>query len=550
MEMKVCEMCKKDFVVEQADFDFYAKLQVLTPKFCPLCRQERRMLFRNFKTLYKRPSSKSGKQIVSMYASDSPFPVYEATEWWGDDWDALTYGRDIDWSRPFLEQFGELLNAVPRMALINTKSTNCEYSNMVYGSNNCYLLFGSINDENCDYGHIVWDSRDSIDNLYVLKCERCYECIDCQNCNSLLYSQECESCSDSIGLYDCRGCTNCIGCVGLRQKSYHIFNQPVSKEEYKQFLVEHPLSGPKTVQLILSEREKLRLTHPHPELFSSRVHDVSGNHIYNAHNVHHSFDVRNGENAKFIFTSRKAVESYDVSFSVLAEQSYELLTCAGNNLLACHWASDSSYISYSDSCFGSNNLFGCAGLRQKSYCILNKQYTKEEYEVLVQKIIEGMKAQGDYGEFFPKEMSQFAYNESIANEYTPRTKAEALSLGYRWRDDIPHTAGQETISNDELPKNPEAYDSSLLKHVLKCDDCGKNYRFIDREITFYKMLGLLLPRSCFNCRHARRMNLRNKRQLFPGSCQKCGTTIATSFSCKQQKEYKVYCTSCYQQEVA
>jgi hypothetical protein len=550
MPNKVCESCKKEFFIEAADLDFYAKWQVLTPRLCPLCRQERRMLFRNFKTLYKRPSSKSGKQIVSMYAPDVPFPVYEANEWWADDWDGTTYGRDIDWSRPFLEQFKELLKMVPRMALINTKSTNCEYSNMVYGSNNCYLLFGSINDENCDYGHIVWDSRDSIDNLYILKCERCYECTDCQNCNSLFYSQECESSSDSIGLYDCRGCTNCIGCVGLRQKSYYIFSQPVSKEEYKQFLIDHPLSDPKTIELILSEQEKLRRAHPHPELFSSRANDVSGNHIYNAHNIEYSFDVRNGENAKFIFTSRKAVESYDISFTVLAEQSYELLTCAGNNLLACHWASDSSYVSYSDSCFGSQYLFGCAGLRQKSYCILNKQYSKEEYETLVPKIIEGMKERGEYGEFFSKEMSPFAYNESIANEYTPRTKEDALSLGYRWRDDIPHTVGQETILFSDLPKDPALYDSSLLKQVLKCDECGKNYRFIDREINFYKMLGLPLPHKCFNCRHARRMNLRNIRALFLGSCQKCSTKITTSFTPEQQKEYIVYCIPCYHQEIA
>jgi hypothetical protein len=30
------------------------------------------------------------------------------------------------------------------------------------------------------------------------------------------------------------------------------------------------------------------------------------------------------------------------------------------------------------------------GLHDKSYCILNKQYTKEEYEELVPKIIEKM----------------------------------------------------------------------------------------------------------------------------------------------------------------
>ena len=38
-----------------------------------------------------------------------------------------------------------------------------------------------------------------------------------------------------------------------------------------------------------------------------------------------------------------------------------------------------------------DNLFGCVGLKNKHYCIFNKQYTKDEYEALVPKIIEHMK---------------------------------------------------------------------------------------------------------------------------------------------------------------
>jgi hypothetical protein len=45
---------------------------------------------------------------------------------------------------------------------------------------------------------------------------------------------------------------------------------------------------------------------------------------------------------------------------------------------------------YCDQCFDSKNIFGCIGLRTKEFCILNKQYTKEEYEILLPKIIEHM----------------------------------------------------------------------------------------------------------------------------------------------------------------
>ncbi len=42
-------------------------------------------------------------------------------------------------------------------------------------------------------------------------------------------------------------------------------------------------------------------------------------------------------------------------------------------------------------CIASKNNFGCVNLKRKSYSILNKQYSKEEFEELKQKIIENMK---------------------------------------------------------------------------------------------------------------------------------------------------------------
>ncbi|MDR2189932.1 MAG: hypothetical protein LBP53_01790 [Candidatus Peribacteria bacterium] len=70
----------------------------------------------------------------------------------------------------------------------------------------------------------------------------------------------------------------------------------------------------------------------------------------------------------------------------------------------------------------SSNLFGCIGLRGKEYYILNKQYTKEKYEELVPKIIEKMKADEEWGEYFPASISPFGYNETLANEYFPLTE--------------------------------------------------------------------------------------------------------------------------------
>lgn len=485
-----------------------------------------------------------------MYAPHAPYKVFTHEEWWADNWDARQFGRDFDFSRPFFEQFKELLLAVPKMNLQSTQSESCEYSNFALKSKNCYLVFGCVDNDSCAYGHIVWESKDSVDNLYLYKSELCYECIDCLWSYSLLWSQECESCSESIGLFDCRSCTNCIGCVGLKQKSYYLFNESVGKAGYEQFLKEHPITDPATVPYILRKQQELRRQMPQRHFFGSHNNVISGNHIYNAKNVHHSFDAKGGENSKFVYTIRKAVDCYDVAFSVDIELAYQALTSRGNGIYFAHLNVSCNDIYYSDNCTNVHNAFGCAGLKSGEYLILNKQYSKEEYESLKTRIIEHMKKTGEWGEFFPVSLSPFAYNESIAQEYFPLTKEEALRAGFRWEENVPRTSRQETITNDKLPKDPGTYVSdSLLKQILRCDTCGYNYRLAAQEIGFYKRLNLPLPRACFNCRHERRMQQRNIRKLWGGNCAKCDIKFQTSYSPEQQKEYKIYCESCYQNEV-
>jgi hypothetical protein len=558
METKNCQNCKKDFEIMPDDISFYAKKDIPVPDLCPNCRQELRILFRNFKTLYKVNSSKTGKPIISMYAPDAPFPIYDHEEWWQDDWDAKSYGRDFDFNRSFFEQLNDLWKDVPHYALMNTASESCEYSNMVWRSKNCYYIFGCIEDENCDYGHLLWNSRDCIDCLYLFKSELCYESIDCINCNKVLYSQDSENCSDSIALFDCRGCTNCIGCVGLQQKSFHIFNKPVTKEEYAQFLEKYPLTDPASIETIIKEREKIRLSLQHRFYFGTRNNNVSGNHIINSKNIHYSFDIKGGENSKFGFTVRSLKDSYDISFNPDIEESYQAMACGnGNNLLVCHLCTTCSYASYSEHCFNSHNIFGCQGLKSSEYCILNKQYSKEDYEILKAKIIEHMKSTGEWGKWFPASMSTFAYNESIVNEYVPRSKEEAAKLGYGWKENLPITLGQENISYGQLPTNPEDYNDDLLKHILKCSQCSRNYRLINREIVFYKKLKLPIPDKCFNCRHQHRMDQRLKRRLYRRACMcdknhthhqgKCEVGFETSYA--PDRPEIIYCEKCYQQEV-
>src|SRR3989344_5392742 len=108
-ETRDCQSCKGQFVIEPDDFAFYEKIKVPPPTWCPGCRLQRRYSFRNEMNLYKVKCGLCGKNTISMYSADKPYPIYCQKCWMSDNWDPLQYGQEYDFSKPFFEQFGQLL---------------------------------------------------------------------------------------------------------------------------------------------------------------------------------------------------------------------------------------------------------------------------------------------------------------------------------------------------------------------------------------------------------------------------------------------------------
>jgi len=95
-ETKICQHCQKEFTIEPEDFDFYEKIKVPAPTFCPECRDVRRLAFRNGHSLYKGKCGLCGKSIISRFSPDKPYKVYCKECWWSDNWDQLQHGREYD----------------------------------------------------------------------------------------------------------------------------------------------------------------------------------------------------------------------------------------------------------------------------------------------------------------------------------------------------------------------------------------------------------------------------------------------------------------------
>ena len=108
---------------------------------------------------------------------------------------------------------------------------NSEYCMNASYIKNCYFTRGAAHAEDCAY--VIWDeaSKQCMDSHMTDHCELGYGNVNTIRCYKAISSVNCEDCQDVIFSKDCVSCSNCFGCVGLRGKSYHIFNAPYSKEE-------------------------------------------------------------------------------------------------------------------------------------------------------------------------------------------------------------------------------------------------------------------------------------------------------------------------------
>ena len=544
---KICAVSGKEFEVTSDNVAFYEKMGVPVPTLCPEERNRRRLLFRNERKLYWRTCDATGKKTLSIYSPDKDYVVYDPKYWFSDKWDAKDYGRDFNLERPFFEQFHELWKVVPRMAIVTAGNKNADYVNYAGWNKGCYLIFDSDHNHDCAFlVHAFWN-KNCLDCFYTSRGELCYECMTSFDCYDCRFCQDCKNCAESWFLKSCIGCTNCFGCVNLRNKQYWFLNKQCTKSEYEKKLKDlnlHQYSGLKNMRKQFGQFLK---TFPQKYYQGVQNEEVLGDYIDNSKNAQHCFNIEACRDCKYLIDCHKCKDCYDIDEwgGTGAELCYEghVVGEGAQNIKFCSNVWESVHdITYSEMCIkGSHDLFGCTGLQHAEYCILNKQYSKEEYEKLRDDIIKHMKKTGEWGEFFSIELSPFTYNETVAQEYYPLTKTEALKQGYRWKDEELKDHKPTTLK--DIPDSITDISNNIVDEVLACECCKKNYQIQKEELRFYKKMELPLPRKCPDCRHADRMGLKNPRILHTRKCDKCSVEIQTTFA--PDRPEKVYCEGCY-----
>lgn len=556
---KTCKQCSAPFEITPEDLAFYEKISpvfngkkelVPAPTLCPDCRHQRRLALRNERSLYRRTCSLCRKSLIANYAADVALPVYCLDCWWGDRWSPLMFGRVLQLDRSFIDQFLALSIAVPRPSAQILNGQNCDYTNFCRDGKDCYLSFSIVHCEECLYSTHTDESLNCVDCEGDEHCEYCYECCNCIGCFHLTHSVRCENCHDASFLYDCKNCQHCCLSSNLRSRQYVFQNQQLDAEEYEQRLRSMRMETSSGLKQAGTQFDTI-LRHAIHHTLITQCENCTGDVLKNCKNCRECFDCFSGEDSVRCYRSPPTFRDCIDSWGVYGGSELCIEASNGKNIqrtlatIQCQNLSDSYYCIH---CHNATHLFGCIGIHHAQYCILNKQYTKEEYEKLVPKIIAHMRETGEWGEFFPVSLSPFAYNETVAQEYFPLTKEEVQKRGWQWREEkeeAPKVA--KVIPAEKLPDAIDDVPDDILNWAIECEATKRPFRIIKQELDFYRKMQLPIPHFHPDERHRRRLALRNPRKLWKRPCMKCGKQMETTYA--PERPEIVYCEDCYLKEV-
>lgn len=562
-EIKICQNCKQEFRIETEDFAFYEKMKVPPPTFCPECRLQRRLMFRNERSLYRRKCDLCGKEMLTIHSPDKERIVYCNPCWWSDKWDAAEYAMDYDPAKNFFDQFRELQKKVPFMALLNEYPTliNSDYVNHAGHLRNSYFVFNADHIENSCYLNLTNEVKECLDGYSILFTELSYENINIEKSYGVHFSEDIVSGRNIYFSKHLSGCTDCFGCINLRNKQYYIFNEPYSREEYNKKWEEFNLGSSAAIEELRKDAVTFWQKFPHRAYHGTHNVRSSGDYINNCKNVNESYLVSDGEDMKFCqwIKMKPAKDAYDYTeWGNGAERIYECITVGQGasdiRMSSAVWDHVLD-VEYSMYLVSSNHMFGCLGMRKKESCILNKQYSKESFDKLRTRIIQDMNANPyidgkgrkfPYGEFFPYDLGLYDYSESTAQEYFPLDRGAVEAHGWRWKEkEI--TTYQITKRANELPDHIRDVDDSILQEIIACTACGRAYRIIPQELDLLRRFGFPVPHICFECRHRARLARMNPMRFYDRACAKCGGAIRTAYP--PDRPEIIYCEQCYQTEV-
>lgn len=547
--------CEGSFSIVEEDIIFLKSFKVPPPNYCPTCRRMRRFVHMGTLNLFSRPCNVPGhtESMISIFSESCPFPVYDYKHFISDAFDPMSFGRDYDASKRPLEQLFAMRKVFPIPSFLNRDpaSINSDYSNGGRDTKNAYFSSGCFESEDIWYTAFASKSREIMDSRGLYKCDMIYRSVFSDYLYKSAYVYFSENCSTSYFLYDCRNCTDCFGCVNLRNAKNCIFNVQYSKENYDAFIQELLPFERSVLSQLEDKFWDLVKTTPMNASRNTNIKDTYGVLLDNMGSSYSLTHSDNSLNVRYADGALSHKDSIDLLFSGGHSHNLYMTTNIGSQSSNVKFSVSSKFSSDSEFIFNSKNLsncFMCFGLQNKSYCILNKQYTVDTYWEKVDEIKVALLKHGEYADGLGMEFSAEAYNMSLGQISFPLTEQEITALGgHSAREPESNAKNIDIIEVSDLPETIEDVTDDICTKAIACKETGRPFRITPSELAFYRKMQLPLPTRHPAVRINENYSTVPMGVIYVVTCASCGEETPSLYSA--ESGYKLYCESCFKREV-
>ncbi|EKD33417.1 MAG: hypothetical protein ACD_76C00034G0003 [uncultured bacterium] len=553
---RVCALTGEKWFMDEEEIGWYKKFNVPASRLAPLTRWWCQTGFFLGYQWWWNKHAKTGKPILTFVHPATGIRVLPDKEWFEEDF--VSAGRAVDFKLSFFKQMRELQLAVPMLSDRNAQEPINSISKFSMGDVNSYFVMftKSRNTLFSGWSFDVENCSELFNTSFVTNSFNIADSHHIHNCRFVRLSS---NCLNSMFLFDCRNCEFCFGATNKRNKKYLWLNEQLSKDEWERRYSKIDMRSRLRLDEMVLQFRQLVQDAIWPENFNEKAIDSIGEYLTNVTRVSWGYSCLDGvHDVKNVnYGKGDSYDSADCSGLVDSNNCYYSVNSVRSSQIKYSYScQDSQKLEYCMQCMNCEDCFGCIGLNRKKFCLLNKQYSEQDYWKLVDEIKCVMLSVGDYGEFLPLSMSTGYFPEAGARFVgAPKTigveKLGALDFDPNSEGAIGMELSQakDIIQVSEVPDNINDIDSNEWVGKAVFDpDFKRRFSYLRPEIEFHKKMGIALSRKHFISRFQSMIEELNNGRLETDNCSNCENEIIVANSLSYPNR-TIYCKPCYLQHI-
>jgi hypothetical protein len=550
---RVCTLTGEKWLMDETEIGWYRKFNVPPSKLSPLARMKTLYSYFTVFDIWYNRHAETGKSIVSNIHPSTGIRVLPDCEWFARDFSEINLS--VETNLPFFEQLYNISRLVPRAAGVNFVPPKNSIAFLSFGDQDSFFVLAS-NSTRCTSCTNVYRAEDSTESAMVTSLKKSCNVLHSDRIYNSAFVRESYDCLNCYFIFDCRNCEFCFGSTNQRHKKYLWFGEQLTKNDWEKRFNEIDLFSFETRDRLEKQFHELVATAVWPENFNVGEENSTGEYLNRTIDSRDCYYIatsgcRNLDHVTYGLTDPPSHDVYiGVGIMASANCYYSIgPSNAANINFSLSVNSSCINCEYCESCYNCENCFGCVGLQRKKFCILNKQYSEDEYWKVLDELKCSMLARGEYGEMPPASFS------------TQVCQTSGLGVAYGASDTECLLFGAKDIKPSDDGAEGAVLDPSLIRSVLEIPDCirdkekvagtvwwdekmKRRFSYLLPELEIYNHLKIAPPRKHPTRRISDLYREMNMPVFFETECQKCQKKILTAKN-QAYPDRKIYCHACY-----